>query len=71
MIYIQYTYAIPSAIIVSSLLAYERMELNGISKKLDRGTEFFKNQQGTAKRGGRKNLTEELRFFFTFYYYCN
>lgn len=71
MIYIQYTYAIPSAIIVSSLLAYERMELNGISKKLDRGAEFFKNQQGTAKRGGRKNLMEELRFFFTFYYYCN
>ena len=66
MICIQYTYAIPSAIMVSSLLAYERMEINGISKKLDRGTEFFKNQQGTAKRGGRKNLTEELSFFFHF-----
>lgn len=67
MICIQYTYAIPSAIIVSTLFAYERMDLNGTSKKLDRGAEFFKNQQGTAKRGGRENLTEELRFFFSLF----
>ena len=75
MIYKQYNISVPLTIIVSSLLVYERREHNEISKKLERGAEFLKTQQGTPKRGGTKNLTGELRFFYfrflTFCYYCN
>lgn len=56
MIYIQYTYAIPSAIIVSSLLAYERMELNGISKNWIEGLNFSKISKGQQKEEVEKIL---------------
>lgn len=49
MIYIQYKYAIQLAIIVSSPFVRERREHNEISKKMDSGADFLKNQQGTKK----------------------
>ena len=61
MIYTQYKYAIQLAIIVSSPFVRERREHNEISKKMDGGTDFLKNQQETKKGRYKKSYHSFLQ----------
>ena len=61
MIYTQYKYAIQLAIIVSSPFVHERREHNEISKKMDGGTDFLKNQQETKKGRYKKSYHSFLQ----------